>query len=413
VTVARRNEPNRGAIYATALAAFLAIAGIAVVDPILPVIGEAIGVTPWQVELLFTAYIAVMAVGMIPVVLATGRFGYKKVLIAGVIAVGVAAILASFSQNIVQLAALRGLWGLGNSMFFACAMVLMVALANDRAWVVGLFETMLGLGFAAGPVIGGLLGQVSWRLPFAACGVMMLLAVAVAGARLRDPAEKPAPLKVRQIGALYRKPAFLALCAITATYNFVFFIVLGYTPLFLGLDVIPLGMAFTGWGIALAIGILVIGHRLAHRIGYVQTVGLSIAALLVCSLVFALSQSLVLSLTALVVSGFFMGLANANLTDLALGVGSSDRRVTTGAFNVIRWGAAAPAPVIAGLLAEHVSPAAPFWAGVIALAVGVAMFLATSHLMSDGMGERSLWARWNKRADENVGDPQEVTGEAY
>jgi ACDE family multidrug resistance protein len=100
--VARRDEPNRGAIIATAIVAYLAIAGIAVVDPILPAIGKAIGVTPWQVELLFTAYIAVMAIGMIPAVMATGRFGYKKVLIAGVVTVGAAAILASFSTNIVQ-----------------------------------------------------------------------------------------------------------------------------------------------------------------------------------------------------------------------------------------------------------------------------------------------------------------------
>src|SRR5262249_58829043 len=126
--VARRNEPNRGAIIATAIVAYLAIAGIAVVDPILPAIGKAIGVTPWQVELLFTAYIAVMAVGMIPAVLATGRFGFKKVLIGGVVTVGAAAILASFSTNITQLPSLRGLLGLGNAMVFAAAPVLIVAL---------------------------------------------------------------------------------------------------------------------------------------------------------------------------------------------------------------------------------------------------------------------------------------------
>src|ERR1700751_4206501 len=114
--MARRDEPNRKAIYATTLAAFLAIAGIAVVDPILPAIGHAIGVTPWQVELLFTAYIAVMAIGMIPAVLGTGRFGFKRILVAGVATVGLSAILASFSGNIVQLALLRGLWGLGNAM---------------------------------------------------------------------------------------------------------------------------------------------------------------------------------------------------------------------------------------------------------------------------------------------------------
>jgi MFS family permease len=391
--VPRRDEPNRAAIIATAVAAFLAIAGIAVVDPILPAIGEAIGVTPWQVELLFTAHIAVMAVGMIPAVMATGRFGYKPVLIAGVVTVGVAALLASFSNNIWQLAALRGLWGLGNAMFFATALVLMVGLANDRAWVVALFETVLGLGFATGPALGGLLGELSWRLPFAVCGVLMLVAVAVAAARLRNPKEKEAPVKLGAIARVYRRGAFVALVAVTATYNFVFFIVLGFTPLFLHLDVIPLGLAFTGWGIGLAFGILVIGHRIAHRIGYVQTVGVAIAGLFACVLVFATSDSLVESLTALVVSGVFMGLANANLTDLALGLGSSDRRVTAGAFNIVRWGAAAPAPVVAGLLAEHVSLTAPFWAAAIALGAGIVVFLATAHVMAVGMGERALWSR--------------------
>src|SRR6516162_6265985 len=194
--MARRDEPNRKAIYATALAAYLAIAGIAVVDPILPAIGKAIGVTPWQVELLFTAYLAVMAIGMIPATLASGRFGFKRILVTGVITVAAAAILASFSQNILQLAALRGVWGLGNAMFFATAMVLMVALAKDREWVVGLFETALGLGFATGPLLGGLLGQVSWRLPFFACGIFMLVALSVAVTKLRDPAVKQPPVRV-------------------------------------------------------------------------------------------------------------------------------------------------------------------------------------------------------------------------
>ncbi|HEY0217062.1 MAG TPA: MFS transporter, partial [Cellulomonas sp.] len=80
----RHHEPNRTAIYATALTAFFAIAGIAVVDPILPVIGAEIGASTWQIELLFTAYLIVMAVGMIPAVIATGRFGYRAVLATGV-----------------------------------------------------------------------------------------------------------------------------------------------------------------------------------------------------------------------------------------------------------------------------------------------------------------------------------------
>ncbi|GAB3157146.1 MFS transporter [Micromonospora sonneratiae] len=406
----RRTEPNRGAIYATTVVAFLAISGIAVVDPILPVIGEAIGVTAWQVELLFTAYIALMAVGMIPATLASGRFGFKPVLITGVTVVGIAAVLASMSSNIVQLSVLRAIWGLGNAMFFATAMVVLVALANDREWVVGLFEAALGLGFAVGPLLGGLLGEVSWRLPFLVCGLLMVLALALAARRLREPATHQPPVKLGAIFATYRRPAFVALCAVTAAYNFVFFVVLGYTPLFLHLDVVPLGLAFTGWGLGLAAGILVVGHRLAHRIGAVQTVGVAIGGLLICLVLFATSTGTAESVIVLVVSGLFMGLANVNLTDLALGLGNSDRRIATGAFNLVRWGAAAPAPIIAGKLAEH-SLSWPFWLGAGILTVGALVYLAFGHIMAAGYGERVLWARWNRAARSVEGTPEEAVGE--
>jgi len=170
VSTVVRDEPHKTAIYSTALTAFFAIAGIAVVDPILPVIGQKLGASTWQIELLFTAYIAVMALGMIPAVLATGRFGYKAVLVTGVSTVAVAAILASQADGIVPLAVLRGLWGLGNAMFFATAMSLLLALARDSEWVVELFETCVGLGFAVGPLLGGLFGRISWRGPVPLCG---------------------------------------------------------------------------------------------------------------------------------------------------------------------------------------------------------------------------------------------------
>ncbi|MGF0117858.1 MFS transporter [Promicromonospora sp. Marseille-Q5078] len=405
-----RNEPNKTAIYATALTAFFAIAGIAVVDPILPIIGEEIGATTWQIELLFTAYIAVMAVGMIPAVLATGKFGYKKILGAGVSLVAVAAILAALSTSIGQLAALRGLWGLGNAMFFATAMVLLVSLANDREWVVGIFETCVGLGFAVGPLIGGLLGSISWRVPFFACGLFMIVALAVSITKLKDPAEKPTPLKLGQVFSLFRKPTFLALAAVTATYNFVFFIILGYTPIFLGLGVVPLGLVFTAWGLGLAFGILVVGHKLAHTIGQVQTLGVAIAGVLVMTLLLALGLPTAASIVVLVVAGVFMGIANAILTDLSLALGDPDRRVTTGAFNLVRWGFAAPAPVIAGLLAPS-GLALPYWVAVAVLAVGVVVFLITAHKMAGQLGERVLWARWNKAAAAVEGTPEEAMSE--
>ncbi|HEY0185977.1 MAG TPA: MFS transporter [Cellulomonas sp.] len=406
----RHPEPNRTAIYATALTAFFAIAGIAVVDPILPVIGAEIGASTWQIELLFTAYLIVMAVGMIPAVIATGRFGYRTVLATGVSVVAASALLAAFSGSIGQLAVLRGLWGLGNAMFFATAMVLLVALATDREWVVELFETCVGLGFAVGPLIGGLLGQISWRVPFAACGVLMLVALLVSVTRLRDPEEPPAPLRLPDVMQPFRRPAFRTLCAVTAAYNFVFFIILGYTPVFLALDVVPLGLVFTAWGLGLAFGILVVGHRLAHRIGAVATVGVAVGGLLVALALLATSAGTAESIVVLVLAGVCMGIANANLTDLALGIGGSDRRTTTAAFNLVRWGFAAPAPLIAGLL-HPVSASAPYWVGAGVLLVGAVVFVLRGHGMARAVGERLPWREWNRAARAAEFSPEEPLGE--
>jgi MFS family permease len=239
----------------------------------------------------------------------------------------------------------------------------------------------------------------------------MFVALVVAARRVREPTTKLPPVRVAQIAATYRKPAFVALCAVTAAYNFVFFIILGYTPLFLGLSVIPLGISFTGWGIGLAVGILVVGHRLAHRIGAVQTIGVAIAGLLACLALFATSGSTARSLIVLFASGLCMGLVNANLTDLALALGGNDRRIATGAFNLVRWGAAAPAPVIAGKLAES-SAALPYWVGLGVLAVGAAVYLAFGHVLAAGYGERVLRARWNRAARTAEHAPERPVGEA-
>ncbi|ROS78651.1 MFS transporter [Cellulomonas sp. PhB143] len=406
-----REEPNKTAIYATALTAFFAIAGIAIVDPILPIIGAEIGASTWQIELLFTAYIAVMALGMIPAVVATGKFGYKKILVAGVSLVAVAAVLASLSGNILELAVLRGFWGLGNAMFFATAMVLLVSLASDREWVVGLFETCVGLGFAVGPLLGGLFGKISWRVPFLLCGLFMVVALIVSATRLKDPATKPTKLSVGHVFSLFRKRTFLAMCAVTAAYNFCFFIILGYTPIFLGLGVIQLGLVFTAWGLGLAFGILFVGHRLAHHVGAVQTMGIAVTGVLVALVLLALNFGTGWSIAILIVAGVFMGISNAILTDLSLALGDPDRRVTTGAFNLVRWGFAAPAPVIAGLLAPS-GVALPYWVGVGVLAVGIVVFLLTAHTMARAVGERVLWQRWNKAATAVEGTPEEALTEA-
>lgn len=91
--------------------------GIGVVDPILSIIAKAMGATPYQVEWLFTSYIAVMALTMLVSGVLATRLGGRKVMLLGLLLVVVFATLSGLSPSIGFLAVVRADWGLGNAFF--------------------------------------------------------------------------------------------------------------------------------------------------------------------------------------------------------------------------------------------------------------------------------------------------------
>ncbi|WP_263640848.1 MFS transporter [Methanobrevibacter arboriphilus] len=84
--------------------------------------------------------------------------------------------MAGFATNIWTIIGLRGIWALGSSLFFATGLAAMVTVAGvSKTKSIVLFEAAVGIGVAAGPLIGGILGQFSWRYPFIGIGVMMVI----------------------------------------------------------------------------------------------------------------------------------------------------------------------------------------------------------------------------------------------
>jgi MFS family permease len=78
-----------------------------------------------------------------------------------------------------------------------------------------------------------------------------------------------------------------------------------------------------------------------------------------------------------VVYGIYMGIADGNGRALLAEFSSQDRRGTAfGAYHMVVGLAALPASIIAGVLYDQVSPAAPFWVGAAAaVSAGVLMLL--------------------------------------
>ena len=111
------------------------------------------------------------------------RLGRRRVVRAAYLAFGLAALLCAFAPEIWSFLGARALMGAANAFL---SPILLAALSEVVApdvlgRTVGTFAAWQTAGFTLAPAIGGLLGEVSWRLAF--------VAVAVAAVALALPRE--------------------------------------------------------------------------------------------------------------------------------------------------------------------------------------------------------------------------------
>ncbi|MCA0992253.1 MFS transporter [Pseudalkalibacillus hwajinpoensis] len=361
----------------TIAATFLAFMGIGIVDPILPTIAEQIGANHWQVEMLFTAYILTMAIMMIPAGIFASRFGDKRMMVFGLCIVTVFALLCALSNGIASLSIFRAGWGFGNSMFFATAMTLLIALSKDPQKAVGYYEAAIGLGMAGGPLVGGVLGGYSWRFPFFATSILILAAFCLVLFFVFEPngKQKRKPVGINELKGLFSFKPFLTSALAAMLYYYGFFVVLAYTPLIIGLNAIQIGFVFFGWGLMLAYGSAILSHQLEKKFlpKKILPYSLLIFALLL-ALLFVVPTTPLL-ITVVIVSGLASGLNNALFTSYVMEVSPYERSITSGGYNFLRWLGAAIAPVLSGLIGQGVSAHAPFLVAAVLSVGGIGLML--------------------------------------
>ncbi|MFC8046247.1 MFS transporter [Nocardia sp. NPDC057353] len=373
-TPERTKQPK--AVYAVAFASVIAFMGIGLVDPILKPIGEQLHASPSQVSLLFTSYMLVTGVAMLITGVVSSRFGAKRTLLAGLAVIVIFAALAGLSDTVAQIVGFRAGWGLGNALFIATALATIVGAASGGvARAIILYEAALGIGIATGPLVGGVLGGISWRGPF--FGVSVLMAIAFVAILVLLP-ESPKPAHRTSITAPFRALRHRGLLVVSLTallYNFGFFTLLAYTPFPLDMGTYAIGFIFCGWGILLAVSSVFLAPRLQRRYGTLPmmcaAIGLFAADLAVMAL-FADSKPVLIAGTVL--AGLFLGVNNTLITEAVMISAPVERSTASAAYSFVRFAGGAAAPYLAGKLGEH-STALPFWLGAALTAAAVLVLL--------------------------------------
>ena len=368
------------AVFAVALACVVSFMGIGLVDPILPSISSELHASPSEVTLLFTSYLVVTAVAMLITNFVSSRIGAKKTLIVGLVLIVVFSAAAGASPSVGDIIGFRAGWGVGNALFIATSLAVIVASATGgMAGAIVLYESALGFGIAIGPLLGGTLGSISWRGPF--FGVAALMAIAlIATITLVEPTPKPAvktslsaPLRaLRHRGLLTM--SLTALC-----YNWGFFTVLGYAAFPMHLSPIKLGLVFFGWGLLVAIFAVFGAPRLQARFGIARTMYVNLFLFALCVLAIAIwvdHRSILI--TAVIVSGIFCGVNNTITTQAVMTVSPVEKPVASAAYGFIRFIGGGLAPYAAGRLVADFNIHVPFYIGAGVVLAGIVV-LSTAH----------------------------------
>jgi MFS family permease len=372
------------AVFAVAFACVVSFMGIGLVDPILPALATKLNATPSQVELLFTSYLVITAVAMLVTGFVSSRIGAKRTLIAGLVLIVVFSALAGASHSIGGIVGFRAGWGLGNALFIATSLAVIVSSASGGfAGAIILYETALGIGIALGPLLGGELGGISWRGPFFGVTVLMGIALAATVLFVEDVPRPPQKTSLVDPLKALRHRGLLTMGLTALLYNWGFFTVLGYAPFPMHLGTHQLGYVFTGWGVLVGLFAIFGAPAIQRQLGIAKALYVNLALFAVdVAVIGVFIHSRTVLIVAVILSGIFIGTNNTITTQAVMTVAPVDRPIASASYGFIRFIGGGIAPWAAGKIAASHGDHLPFYlgAGAIAAAIGV---LASGHRLLD------------------------------
>ena len=370
---------RRASVVFVLITLFIDILGMGLVIPILPrlvqaLLGGSIGEAGFVFGLLVSLY-AVMQFFCAPLLGAlSDRFGRRPVILLALAGLGVDYVLLSFAPDIWWLVAGRIVAGVFGATFTpAGAYIADVSPPEKRAANFGLIGVAFGLGFIAGPALGGLLGQTNLRLPFMVCAGLtfcnFLFGLLVMPESLKPENRRPINWgQANPLGALravwrYRSvavilPIFVAAQLAQQGLQSVW---VPYTTYRFDWSVTDIGLSLAIVGLLFAISQGVLVRPIVARFGEMRALMAALVVAVVGMLLFGLAYQgwMMYAFTAIYCAG--LGLLNPAAQGLmSRAVPANEQGLLQGAFTSIMTGTAIVAPPVAnGLFAVFISPGSP------------------------------------------------------
>ncbi len=319
------------------------------------------------------------------------RFGRRPILLVSLAGLSLDYLLLAVAPTIWWVVAARLIGGaLGASIATATASIADITPPERRAQSFGLIGVAFGIGYIAGPLIGGLLGAYGSRMPFYAAAAMGVVALVFAWFLLGEslPAQSRRPFEWRQanpVGALMAVAGYPTVVALIAVFaltrlaermleaNWVLYTAYRFDW---GTAEVGLSLAFVGLWAAVAQGGLV--RVVVPRIGEQRAIrmGISVAIVFMVLLAFAVRPWMIYAIAVPYVLGW--GVTGPAIQALVTrAVPASEQGILQGAITSMSTASGIVAsPISGGLFDYFIGARAPIHLPGIAYLVGAALFAA-------------------------------------
>ena len=163
--------------------------GYGLVAPVLPAFARSFDVGVTAASVVVSAFAFARLVFAPVGGRAAERFGQRRVYLTGLLVVAASSAACAAAQSYWQLVIMRGLGGIGSTMFTISAMGLLVRFAppGQRGRASGLFGSAFLIGNVAGPAVGALAAGLGMRVPFVLYAIALVAATVLVAVLLPDP----------------------------------------------------------------------------------------------------------------------------------------------------------------------------------------------------------------------------------
>lgn len=204
VRLAMGEPRGRWVLAATVLGSGIALLDSTIVNVALPTIGRDLGADFGGLQWTVNGYVLTLAAFILLGGTLGDRFGRRRVFVIGVVWFAVASLLCGLAPDVTTLVAARLLQGVGGALLTPGSLAILSASfrREDLGAAVGAWSGLGGLAAAAGPLLGGVLVELSWRWVFLVNVPLCVLVVVITQRHVPESYDDRAPASLDVAGAV-------------------------------------------------------------------------------------------------------------------------------------------------------------------------------------------------------------------